>query len=279
MRNRLRTIISAGSLLLGSTALSAGTVSPVQSGASPFGLDPIGPVQLAGSDERAMDFYQNALPDLQSAVNTTLTESQPLGNVSSIALNPNDLLLTEASDVRVYFIGEGAGYRNTFGVYTGDSSNQLTGDASLIFPDASTSSYYTDPVGNDFRSRRTPVAQGDFVDLGTFEADTQLNMFLVANGANGGTTTYFNDMSFNPDGIEHFVALATPDSPYLLVGVEDLLGGGDEDYNDIVVAIDVGVRNAQQLISKAAPLPGPLAALLGPLVWLGWTRVKRRRRA
>lgn len=277
--NNPKLLTAATMLLMGASQPSiAGTVSPIQSGASPFGLDPIADVQLAGSDADALDFFENALPDLQEAVNNTLTESQPL-DITSIALNPNDLRLTENSDVRVYFIGEGAGYRNSFGVYTGDSSDQLGGDAALIFPDASTSGSYLNPTGSDYRSRRAPVAEGDFVDLGDFEADTQLNLFLIANGANRGTTTFYTDGSLNPDGIEHFVVLATPDSPYLLVGVEDLLGGGDEDYNDIVVAIDVGVQNAKQLISKAAPLPGPLAALLGPLIWFTWARFRRRSRA
>ncbi|WP_170163598.1 DUF4114 domain-containing protein [Eilatimonas milleporae] len=275
---RLTCLSSALLMAALAPAVSAGTVSPVQSYARPFGLEPIGDVQLAGSDEQAADFYNNALPDLRATVNTTLTESQPIENLSSIALNPNDLYLATASDVRMYFIGEGAGYRNTFGVYTGDSSNGLTGDAQTIFPDASTSSYYYNPDQNSYRSSRAPVAEGDFVELGTYDGQTQMNLFLIANGASGGTTTYYTDMSLNPDGIEHFVVLATPNSPYLVVGAEDLFGGGDEDYNDIVVALDIGVANAQQMISNAVPLPGPVAALIAPLFLVGWVARRRRRR-
>lgn len=255
----------------------ADTVSPVQSRATPFGLERIGLVQLAGSDDAAADFSANALPNLQASVNTTLTESQPLENLSSIALDPNDLIISGTSDVRAYFIGEGAGYRNSFGVYTGDSSDALTGDAALVLPDASSSSSYLNPTESSYRSRYAPVAAGDFVDLGTFENDTQLNLFLIANGANGGTETYYTDMGLNRDGIDHFVVLATPDSPYLLIGTEDLFNGGDKDYNDLVLALDVGKATAQKLISKAVPLPAPLVALLGPLFFVGMTRWKRRR--
>ncbi|MBL4789565.1 MAG: DUF4114 domain-containing protein [Kordiimonadaceae bacterium] len=260
-----------------SGASGAGTVSPIQSSATPFGLQPIADVQLAGSDAAAADFFNNALPDLQSAVDSVLTEQQPLINLSSIALDANDLYLAETSEVRVYFIGEGAGYHNSFGIYTGDSSAALTGDAALVFPDASSSSSYLDPTGSDYRSANAPVAAGDFVELGTFESGTQLNLFLIANGANGGTNTYFTDIALNPDGIEHYVVLATPDSPYLLVGAEDLFGGGDKDYNDIVVAFDIGTANVQQLVSNAVPLPGPVAALLGPLCLALFVRFKRRR--
>ncbi|MEX0297709.1 MAG: DUF4114 domain-containing protein [Kordiimonas sp.] len=268
--------ISLLSLLITNSAL-AGTVSPVQSSASPFGLGTVGDVMLAGSDEAAADFSANALPDLQAIVNNTLTESQSIGDLSSIALDPSDLFLSETSQVRTYFVGEGAGYRNSFGVYTGDSSEGLTGDAELILPDASTSNSYLNPTGSSYRSRWAPVAAGDFVDLGSFEADTQLNLFLIANGASGGTNTYYTDMSLNADGIDHFVVLATPNSPYLLVGAEDLFGGGDEDYNDVVVALDVGTANARQMIAKVVPLPGPVAALLGPLM-LGFVAWKRRRK-
>lgn len=251
----------------------AGTVSPIQSDATPFGLSPIADVQLAGSDEAALDFYKNDLPDLQTTVNTTLNETQAVQNLSSLALDPNDLYLSEASDVRVYFIGEGAGYRNTLGVYTGDSTDGLSGDAGLIFPDASTSNSYLSPATDDARTESAPVASGDFVDLGSFDAGTQLNLFLIANGANGGTNTYYTDSALNADGIEHFVVLATADSPYLLIGVEDLYGGGDEDYNDVVIALDIGKTNVKKLISKVVPIPGYLALLLGPVgLWIARRR-------
>lgn len=248
----------------------ASTVSPVQSDAQPFGLEAINPVNLAGSDADSLDFSENALPDLQSTVNDTLQEHQALIDVGAIAVNPNDLFLSEEANLRVYFVGEGAGYRNTFGMYTGDSSDGLSGDAGLIFPNASTSASYYDPTGNTYRSSSAPLAAGDFVDLGTFETNTQLNLFLIANGAGGGTQTYFTDSDLNSDGIEHFIVLATPDSPYLLMGVEDLYGGGDQDYNDIVIAIDIGTTNAAKLIARTVPLPGPVAALIAPLFLMGF---------
>lgn len=258
---------------------NAGTVSPVQSSATPFGLQPIADVQLAGSDADAADFSENALPDLQAIVSNTLTESQTVGSLSSIALNPNDLIIAGGSSVRAYFIGEGAGYRNSLGVYTGESSDALTGDASLIFPDASTSSSYLNPTESSYRSTSVPVAAGDFVDLGTFTSDTQLNLFLISNGANGGSNTFYTDSALNSDSLAHFVVLATPDSPYLLIGAEDLPGGGDMDYNDVVIALDVGIATASKLISKAVPLPAPLAALLGPVLFLVLSAWKRRRRS
>lgn len=269
----LTTAISAAC----TSAAMAGTVSPVQSGATPFGLQPIADVQLRGSDSDAADFQTNDLPGLQQIVNNTLTERQSINSLSSIALDPNDLVINGDSEVRAYFVGEGAGYRNSLGVYTGDSSQGLSGDAALIFPDASTSGAYS-YLDSDYRSRGAPVAPGDFVDLGTYEDGTQLNLFLVSNGAGGGSNTYYTDMDLNSDGIDHFVMLATPDNPYLLIGTEDLHGGGDEDYNDVVVALEVGVATTRVLMAKAVPLPAPVAALLGPVLFGVLLAAKRRRR-
>ncbi len=252
----------------------AGTVAPTQSSARPFGLQPIADVMLAGTDAESAAFQASEYNGLMNIVNNTLTESQSQGDISMISLAVNDLYLTEQSNVRAYYLSEGAGYRNSVGFYTGDASDQLSGDAALMFPNASeTSSLYTQYYGAQPNS--APLLSGDFVDMGEFDADTQLNLFLIANGASGGTNTYYTDGSLNADGIDHFIVLATPDSPYLLVGVEDLYGGGDEDYNDVVMALDIGTVNAQKLISNAVPLPGPVAVLLGPLLFMGWRKIRK----
>lgn len=75
--------------------------------------------------------------------------------------------------------------------------------------------------------------------LGSFEAGTQLDFFLIANGANGGTTTYSTDATTSPDGLTHAISWAPADSPYLLIGFEDLLGGGDGDFNDLLFAVAI----------------------------------------
>jgi hypothetical protein len=264
--------------LLASQAI-AGTVSPVQSDATTVHeLDAIAPVMLAGSDRASRLFRDEDMAKLIAIVNANLSERSAVEDVADFALDPNPLRLVDAADVRVYFLGEGAGFRNSFGFYTGRSDVGVAGsdDAALVFPDASS-------AGSGFeagtrRSPAAPLAAGDFVELGSFAPDTQLNLFLVANGANGGDDTWYTDPLLNADGLVHYVALATPGSPYLLVGIEDLPGGGDGDYNDLVVAVDIGSRNVGEMIAAsgstaertvtsaaiaAVPLPAPLWALVG----------------
>ena len=67
------------------------------------------------------------------------------------------------------------------------------------------------------------------------------------------------------------------DSPYLVIGVEDLYGGGDEDYNDLVFAVDIGYENIASLIAATVPLPAGGFALIGLLGYMISTRLRSRR--
>ena len=233
----------------------------VQSGVRPFGLDIVAPVQRAGSDSASADFQANVLPSLNSLINQSLGESQNVQNVSAIALDPSKLTLQNDANVRVYFVGEGAGFHNTLGFNTGGGSID-SGNPQLIFPDAtSVNSYYLgDDTNYSGNGRRpwAPLLPGDFVELGTLAGGTQLDFFLIANGASGGTDIWSTDESVNADGLIHTVSLAQEGSPYLLIGFEDLYWGGDSDYNDLLFAVDIGMANVSYL---ANPEPSTLLIL------------------
>jgi hypothetical protein len=247
----------------------AGVVSPVQSNASPMRLTTWGPVQLYGSDDRALNFNTNVLPDIQQSLNLKLGETKSIASLAGISLDPSRLKLSVDSTVRTYFVGEGAGYLNSVGMFTGVTYTNTSGlaatDAKLIFPNASASNSYMSPNAPVVRDNSTPLASGDFVDLGSFSAGTQLNFFNISNGAAGGANVYTADPTQNPDGLVHAVsfALAIKNSPYLVIALEDLYGGGDRDYNDVVIAVDIGAANIQKLVASMAPLPPGWVMLLG----------------
>jgi len=51
---------------------------------------------------------------------------------------------------------------------------------------------------------------------------------------------YFTETYRNPDGINHSMVLINLDDPsILLIGFENLLGGGDKDYQDMVISLDL----------------------------------------
>ena len=72
------------------------------------------------------------------------------------------------------------------------------------------------------------VAQGSLTD------------FVSKNPSNGGGANdihaYFNFIGANSDNTDHFKLLANN-----TFGVEDMYGGGDRDFNDIVVTMNVKI--------------------------------------
>lgn len=226
------------------------TPASVQSAARPFNLDIVGQVQVGGSDAKSADFIANSLPGLAAVANQNLSEQQTAQSLSAMALDPNALVLANDATVRAYFISEGAGYHNTLGFKT-EGSSSLGTNPQLIFPDASS---YQGLGGNgNNRTSWEPLVAGDYVELGEFSAGDSLDFFVIANGVNGGTNVWSTDDSTNVDGIVHTVSLAPNGSAYLVIGFEDLYGGGDNDYNDLIFAVEIGEANVKSL---AGPEPG-----------------------
>jgi len=245
--------------------------SPVQSPARPFGLDIVDLVALAASDTESSDFQANTLPLLAPLINENLGAYDPGSDF--VAVHPDSLTLTVAADVRVYFVDEGTNYHNSLGFNTGGGGIG-TGNPLLIFPDA---------TRKKKRKIDAPLLPGDFVAMGQFEDGTHLDFFLIADGAKGGTDIFSTQTDLNPDGLDHVVAFAQVESPYLLLGFEDRLGGGDNDLNDVLSAVYLGEENVQWLIDNAAlngvPAPEPSSIWIlvaGSAAWLCRARRKRR---
>lgn len=259
------------------SAATSGVISPVQSAADPMGLKIIAPTSLAGSDAASANFQKNILPSALDFILKTLPEAQNnAATVKALPLDPNKLVLATTENVRAYFVYEGAGYVNSLGVNT-TGNGVSDGNPQLVFPAVrSADSGFGDQSG--VRSQQDPLLPGDFVNLGVMQAGTKLDFFLLANGANGGTTAW-NTSGTNPDGLNHVALLnarlfAVPNmnSPYLFISFEDLWGGGDKDYNDAIFAINVGVATINRLVATPEPATwASLGAFLGVAVY-----VKRR---
>ncbi len=247
--------------------------SPVQSAARPYKLDIVDKVQVAASDDASKAFQTNVLPAMLKLVNKNLGEYKTINSklAASISVDPSKLVLSFDSTARVYFLGEGAAYLNTLGIST-TGGGPLSEDAALIFPNASS------PVGlagsgKLIRTSNEPLLPGDFVDLGAFKAGTALDFFLIANGATGGKDFFSTTTSLNMDGLVHAVSLAENGSAYLVIGFEDIKGGGDRDYNDLVFAVEIGKANVAGL---GAPEPSlAVGALLGGMAFFGFSRRRR----
>ncbi len=98
-------------------------------------------------------------------------------------------------------------------------------------------------------------------------------IFLKLDDRTNGYTYYSGLASNNPDGVVHAVSFYDYYDGKTLVGFEDLLNGGDRDYDDIVFL----VSNVSRTPAAVVPEPETWAMLLAGLGIVG--AVARRRKA
>ena len=305
-RNAVMAVLTLG-LMSSGTALHAETFtySTIQSAARPFGLDIVDLVGKRATDRASSIFLKDDLPTMQGLVGADLSgiavgspisiptategdddekEDDKSGAKANVftAIDPAAIKLAVAADVRVYFVGEATGYHNSLGFNTGGGGVD-TGDPLLIFPDASVNPNY----GKNDDAKRTktfPLFPGDFVQLGSMDAGTELDFFLVSRGATNQEQLFSTDPSVNPDGTNRAVAFAQANSPYVLVSFEDLAGSGQRNYSDVVFAVYVGEENVAAMMGSPTFSPGLPAPEPG-FIWVmvtacgGWLYRARRKRA
>lgn len=239
-------------ILIGA-AVHAQTPASVQSNYRPSGLNlwhsTNGKVMVRKSDSASTTFYNNVLPGFLDMLEDNLGESSALGQVDNRALAPEKLFFYCEYTPRIYFLGEGAGYTNGLGAVIcpakPDTGSVPTGNKFLIIPNSQCSLGHGGS-GSGTRSQSEPLLVGDFVTLPTIKRGEQLELFLIANMNSSAVpeATYYNEKGINVDKLQHMVAFFPSNSRYIILGFEDIKGGGDRDYNDLVFAIDVGECNA-----------------------------------
>ena len=130
-------------------------------------------------------------------------------------------LIATGGNVMVTFVSNGAGF-----------TSELFLDGPL-----------NEELGAIFNNATTDV--GTSIDLGSFAAGTELIFKLLVKETGDIFYTGFADR--NADGIGH--AAVDSGEGQVLVGFEDLFGGGDFDYNDLVFAFT-------NVVFTDAPGPG-----------------------
>lgn len=231
--------------------------TPTSPAAAAFEL--AGPVQPGNFDLASQAFRDTAI---QTAM------GQGWAGQGVISLDPEKLRLKIDADIRAYFVGENSELAGSLGYRADGSEGGTTTVPRWIFPNVSMPTGAVLGGNGILRTMNEPLLPGDFVDLGSHRAGTLLEFFLLADGARGGTTRFSTHRASNPDGLSHVAVLAyaRKDSPYLLLGFEGLLGGGER---DLLVALDIGSVNVAALTATPEPSTwATMAVFLGLGYWL-----------
>ncbi len=260
MKSNWLRLLSFGLILSSAGSITkAGTPASPQATPVPLNIAVAGNVQVTGSDSRASSFNSLWLPKFQQVINDNLAECVVFSNASGFQLDSSKLFLRQEAveTIRIYFIGEGAGYKNALGFAFTPAGSPIPGTPKVIFPNASIG------TGNT-RTTIEPLRTGDFVEIGRGGNGWQLDFFLLSDGytiwkdsnqTNTNIAWLWNDKSKNGDGLQHVVAFAMPNSPYILIGFEDIVGGGDLDFNDALFVVDIGMENARPMTNDPSSLP------------------------
>jgi LruC domain-containing protein len=136
------------------------------------------------------------------------------------------------------FVAEGAGYKNTVGIFTYTENNvpQSAGDIDTIWTVFENFSRLYSGGG---------LVAGDKVYIGSYPAGTYIGFALIGNGYNGhgnsfkNNNTYYSIPEINPESnsekLQHNVLLYDETSGRFMIGFEDLYrsgGASDDDFND-----------------------------------------------
>lgn len=185
------------------------------------------------------------------AVLSTLVAPAQAGPITVEPVYGGTMIVATDGPVRAIYLGSDAGYFNSL---------SLAAEA----PIASTVPLFIFDKHNQVDTT---------VDLGWFSAGTELEFRLDVS--NTGNSFFTGGRLLNPDGLPHALAITRFDEGLRLfvtrVGFEDLLGGGDLDYNDFNFLL----TNVYDPPPDAAPEPATLLLIGLGLACLG--AIRRRK--
>jgi hypothetical protein len=192
--------------------------------------------------------YERPLPAL------TEGQAMDLSNANGI-VNQTFLAGDGSNNYRVTLDSmSGATFQNLLGVYEVTPTGEIT-DVRVLFANTSTAAGQTVNItgvenGNElgfFVVMQGAFAGGatdtfDFVDSlgGAAEISDGTNITMTVNGAGSAFPVWHSFAStLNSDGVQHAVSGVQADGRSIIIGFEDQLGGGDRDYQDIVIQVEL----------------------------------------
>lgn len=181
--------------------------------------------------------------DLTLRVNqTNATIPLGVGTVQANGLQVIDLRSATGGRVASFTLYREATFNNTVGLYRiDDISGTVNGIApgQAGYAQAAISNRLSDvtlAVGNQQSTTVTSSLQGGALYAPFMVVNAGIDAFLNSNPSNsgGGVNAFFAFQAANPDAQNHIVLLGSN-----TFGFEDLVGGGDRDFNDMIFQVQI----------------------------------------
>ena len=254
----LRYLLAMGLVNCLSVAALGANYATVQSNYKPLNWSLADKVQVANSDTASQAFNSNQATFL--TYTSSLKEGVAYAGANNAKLDPQRLYFFASYAPRIYFISNGGWYTDALGVTIGSATapngKAPTGTNYTVFPNLNSPYNNTDSTKQVSKpSTFVPMQTGQFVQLPTVNVGQQMALVFMSNLDSNGNpaNVFYNDPNANQDNYQHMVAFFPTNSQYFIVGFEDMYGGGDGDYNDVIVVVDVGPTNASLWRSGTLP--------------------------
>lgn len=193
---------------------------------------------------------------------------------------PDFITMQEDRDISITFDSDGAGYQNSIGYYRVEQDSGEIYDVGLVWANASAvdeGGELIEGVSTETISVETGNQIGFFiVSNGAGSIDENAEGVFEFRNQNGGPATIndiaptlvfvdtqgtvepvenavFHSAAFgdridlNADSTAHTVGILQTEEGEIQLGFEDLPGGGDKDFNDVIVTVDIGEATATVL--------------------------------
>ncbi|GJL52891.1 MAG: hypothetical protein NPIRA02_00230 [Nitrospirales bacterium] len=159
----------------------------------------------------------------------------------------------------------------------GSLAVQQDGNVTATFQ-GSNAGYISSLYLGDTKIFTSNQASGSTFDLGHFTAGTQLQFRLEVH--NTGQTFYTGSGTNNADGLAHAIVSDAFGQGETLVSFEDLLGGGDRDYNDLIFSFsntNTELETTNGLVQNPEPATVLLfgSGIIGLAAWR-WRKAQLR---
>lgn len=160
------------------------------------------------------------------------------------------------------------------GIIGGNLIVQNNGDVSVTFA-GSHADYVSTLYFNNTALFTTNSGAGSTISLGNFAAGTELNFRLDVQ--NTGMAYFTGTGANNIDGVAHAMVENLGEGTSM-IGFEDLYGGGDRDYNDLLFEFTNTTTAENEFHGKllASPEPSTMILFGSGLLGLGAWRLRKK---